>query len=406
MSQNGKDLAKPEPDRSVLVEAAVQKHHASAIALSDDLAANPEISYEEYESSRKIVELLRACGYEVTYPYLGYDTAFCGVLDNGEGPSVAILAEYDALPGIGHACGHNLHGALSVLTAMAMMELKEHFKGKLYIIGTPAEEENGAKIGMADQGAFDEMSLAVMMHSWSGGLSLPDMDVLSLRCYVLEFHGQTAHAVAGPWEGRSALSAARKFLDLIDARRECFTPDLRVNSVILDGGKAPNIIPDYAKIRMEFRTDSMAKLEKADEMIRKCADGAALALDCSVTLNKGLSDFADMVRVKPLEREIRSILEDLGEKTGDALPPNGSSDMGNVSYRCPAIQPLLSISDIPMALHTVEMAEATVRPAAHGAMAKGAAALALLSLKVFNDDGFREEVKDAFTVQRDLKLRG
>lgn len=391
---------------TALVKNAVKKYHAEAIALSDDLAAHPEISYEEFESSKKIVELLRKSGYEVTYPYLGYDTAFCGVLDNGDGPSVAILAEYDALPGIGHACGHNLHGSLSVLTALSMLELKEQFKGKLYIIGTPAEEENGAKIGMAEQGIFDEMSLAVMMHSWSGGVSLPDMDVLSLRCYVVEFHGQTAHAVAGPWEGRSALAAARKFLDLIDARRECFTPDLRVNSVILDGGKAPNIIPDYAKIRMEFRTDSMAKLEKADDMIRKCADGAALALDCEVTLKKGLSDFADMVRVKPLEQEIRTILEGLGGKTGEALPPNGSSDMGNVSYRCPAIQPLISISDKPMALHTVEMADAAILPAAHEAMAQGATALTLLSLKVFNDDAFRREVKDVFLAQRDLKLRG
>lgn len=389
-----------------LVRDAVKKHHSEAVALSDDLAAHPEISYEEFESSRKIVELLRKSGYEVTYPYLGYDTAFCGVLDNGDGPSVAILAEYDALPGIGHACGHNLHGALSVLTALSMLELKDKFKGKLYIIGTPAEEENGAKIGMAEQGIFDDMSLAVMMHSWSGGISLPDMDVLSLRCYVVEFHGQTAHAVAGPWEGRSALAAARKFLDLIDARRECFTPDLRVNSVILDGGKAPNIIPDYAKIRMEFRTDSMAKLEKADEMIRKCADGAALALDCEVTLKKGLSDFADMVRVKPLEQEIRTILEELGSKTGEALPPNGSSDMGNVSYRCPAIQPLLSIADTPIALHTAEMAEAVILPKAHAAMAQGATALALLSLKVFNDAAFRQEVSDSFTAQRDLKLRG
>ncbi|MEG1145454.1 MAG: amidohydrolase [Clostridium sp.] len=388
-----------------LVKTAIQKHLADAIALSDDLAAHPELSYEEFESSKKMVALLRKSGYEVTYPYLGYDTAFCGVIDNGDGPSVAILAEYDALPGIGHACGHNLHGSLSILTALAMLELKDQFKGKVYIIGTPAEEENGAKVGMADKGVFDKMSLAVMMHSWSGEVSIPNMDVLSLRCYVVEFHGQSAHAVAGPWEGRSALAAARKFLDLIDARRECFTPDMRVNSVILDGGKAPNIIPDYTKIRMEFRTDSLAKLEKVDEMIRKCANGAAMAMDCTVTLESGASDFADMVRVKPLEQEISVILDSLGKKTGETLLPSGSSDMGNVSYCCPSIQPLLSIADHFMALHTVEMAKATTQPTAHEAMARGAEALAILSLKVLNDDNFRQEVYDAFVSQRDSKLK-
>lgn len=385
------------------IQKAISNHLDKAIALSEDLAEHPETSAKEYESSRKIAELLKDAGFEVTYPYAGYDTAFCGLLDNGDGPSVAVMVEYDALPGIGHACGHNLHGSLSVLTGLALMDLKDQFKGKLYVIGTPAEEEDGAKIGMAKAGIFDKMSLAVMMHSNPGGFSVADMDVLSLRCYEVEFFGQTAHAVAGPWNGKSALAAARKFLDLIDARRECFTPDIHVNAVFVDGGKAPNIIPDYAKIRMEFRTNSMTRLEVLDDTIKKCANGAAMALDCTAKFTFGLSDFADMVLVDVLEDESEKLLQMYGEKTEPIATPVGSSDVGNVSYRCPAIQPLIAITDDNMALHTTEFRDATRKPRAYHALEVGASCLTALSLKVFNDKEFCDAVHDSW--QKALKKK-
>lgn len=390
-------------ERFPLVRQAVEKHHPAAIALSDNLAAHPELAYKEVASSAKIVALLREHGYDVEYPFMGYETAFCGKLRTGDGPNVAILVEYDALPDIGHGCGHNLHGSLSVLAGLALAELRDQFQGTIHLIGTPAEEEDGAKVGMADRGAFDDMAVAMMMHSIGGGVCQPDMDALSLRCYVMEFHGQTAHAVAGPWEGRSALAAARKFLDLIDARRECFTPDIRVNAVILDGGRAPNIIPDYAEIRIEFRTNSMVKLERMDETVLKCAKAAAMALDCEVTWKPGLSDFADMVRINALEDEITELLTGLGEKVSPVLPPSGSSDLGNVSYRCPSIQPLIAITGEPFALHTAEFAACTTKPEAHRAMARGAEALVLLSLKVLGDSGFRKAIHEEFIQQRDLK---
>ena len=203
---------------------AVERNHAAAIALSDDLAAHPELPDQEFRSSQKIVSLLEQAGYQVEYPYLGYPTGFHAVLDNGDGPSAAILVEYDALPGLGHACGHNVHGSMAVLAALALAELRDRFQGQVHVFGTPAEEEAGAKVGMADQGAFDGMALAAMVHSWSGGTGTADMDVLSLTCYLVEFRGQAAHAAGAPWDGHGALAAARKFLDLADARRECFTP--------------------------------------------------------------------------------------------------------------------------------------------------------------------------------------
>ena len=376
--------------------SAIEKHWQQAVELSDDLYAHPELPDQEFRSSQKVVDMLKAAGYEVEYPYMGYPTGFRAVLKNGEGPSAALLIEYDALPELGHACGHNAHCAMAVLAARALAEAKDQFQGTVYAFGTPAEEENGAKIGMAAKGAFDGLSLATMIHSWSGPASISDMDVLSLRCYLVEFKGVSAHAVAGPWKGHSALAAARKFIDLIDARRECFTPDVHVNSVFKESGLQPSILPDRAVVRIEFRTDSMAKLEQVDEIIEKCAKGAAMALDCTVSFSKGTEDFADMVRVPALEEYSAQLIGELGRTIAPVTPPMGSSDVGNVSYHCPTIQPLLDICPEPFAPHTHEFCAATITDRAHQTIADGAEFLSAMALRVFNDEDFRRRVRASF----------
>ena len=384
--------------------SAIEKHWKQAVELSDDLYAHPELPDQEFRSSQKVVDLLKAAGYEVEYPYMGYPTGFRAVLKNGEGPSAALLIEYDALPELGHACGHNAHCAMAVLAALALAEAKDQFQGTVYAFGTPAEEENGAKIGMAANGAFDGMSLATMIHSWSGPASISDMDVLSLRCYLMEFKGTSAHAVAGPWEGHSALAAARKFIDLIDARRECFTPDVHVNSVFKESGLQPSILPDRAVVRIEFRTDSMAKLEQVDEIIEKCAKGAAMALDCTVSFSKGTEDFADMVRVPVLEDAVEDLLHEMGRASEPVRIPNGSSDVGNVSYHCPAIQPLLTIGETFYALHTPEFREETIKEPAHQAIADGAKLLGSLVLRALTDEEFRDAAQKSYLAQKEKKL--
>ena len=387
-----------------LLSQAVDKHQAAAAALSDDLAAHPELPDQEFRSSKKMVELLEQAGFQVEYPYLGYPTGFRAVLDNGEGPSAAILVEYDALPGLGHACGHNVHGSMAILAALALMDLRDQFRGRLCVVGTPAEEEAGAKVGMADQGTFDGMSLAAMVHSWSGGAGAADMDVLSLTCYLVEFRGQSAHAAGAPWEGHSALAAARKFLDLVDARRECFTPDIRFSGIFTDGGKAPNIIPDRAEVRLEFRTDSARKLKAMDEAVRKCAQGAALALDCQVSFTLGFDSFADMVRVPALEAEALAVMDELGIAHRPVAPPSGSSDVGNVSYRCPTIQPLVPICQDFYPLHTPEFQKVITLPAAHRAIGQGAQLIASLVLRALTDEAFRQEVHASWQQARARKL--
>ena len=384
--------------------SAIEKHWQQAVELSDDLYAHPELPDQEFRSSQKVVDMLRAAGYEVEYPYMGYPTGFRAMLKNGEGPSAALLIEYDALPELGHACGHNAHCAMAVLAALALAEANDRFQGTVYAFGTPAEEENGAKIGMAAKGAFDGLSLATMIHSWSGPASISDMDVLSLRCYLVEFKGVSAHAVAGPWKGHSALAAARKFIDLIDARRECFTPDVHVNSVFKESGLQPSILPDRAVVRIEFRTDSMAKLEQVDEIIEKCAKGAAMALDCTVSFSKGTEDFADMVRVPVLEDAVEDLLHEMGRASEPVRIPNGSSDVGNVSYHCPAIQPLLTIGETFYALHTPEFREETIKEPAHQAIADGAKLLGSLVLRALTDEEFRDAAQKSYLAQKEKKL--
>ena len=393
-----------EPILEPFLADAIKRHHAQAVALSDDLAANPELPDQEFRSSEKIVALLRQAGYQVEYPYLGWPTAFRGVLDCGEGPSAAIMVEYDALPGLGHACGHNVHGSMAVLAAMALADCRDRLRGKVYVFGTPAEEERGGKVIMADQGAFDGMSAAVMVHSCGGGAGTADMDLLSLKCYLIEFTGLSAHAAAAPWKGRNALTAARKFLDLVDARRESFTADTRASGVILDGGKAPNIIPDRALVRFEFRTDSMAKLEQVDRVIQNCARGAALAMDCEVSFTLGFDPFADMVRVPALEREALTLMDALGVAHTDPRSPSGSSDVGNVSYRCPTIQPQFPICREPWATHTPQFRDATTCPPAHQAVAGGGQLMASLVYRVLTDEALRQEIQAGYQASRERKM--
>lgn len=379
------------------IAAAAARHKDQLARLSDDLYGDPEISGEEHRSCEKLAALMRGHGFDVTVPFGGYDTAFNAEIKNGDGPIVALMAEYDALPGVGHGCGHNISGCMSALAGIALGELKDCFHGTLRVVGTPAEEGDGAKLGMAARGIFDDCDLAMMIHCTSGPTCPPNTDALALSCWDVEFFGTPAHSSGSPWNGRSALAAARKFLDLVDARRECFTPDARANAIITDGGLAPNVIPEHAAVRIEVRTSTRASLDKMRESVLKCARCAAEALDCTTTCRRGYQDdFFDMVRVPALEEMILGIYSDLGIATEPVKAPSGSTDVANVSYRCPAIQPYISIIDEKTTGHTCEFADATKTAKAHDAMERGAVAMALAATRVFNDADARAKIRADF----------
>lgn len=371
------------------------------LKLSDWMADNPELGYEEHEASRKMVEILDSHGFEMEYPFADMDTSFKAVKGTGKGPVVALMAEYDALPGLGHACGHNISGNMSVLAALALAGLMNEVDGTLWVVGTPAEEASGAKTFMADMGIFDDVSLALMIHCGSNS-SYTDYRCLAMDGYDFTFTGKTAHAAAAPWEGLNALNAVQFFMHSVDMLRQHVRPSSRIHGIVRDGGNAPNIVPEKAITRFEFRSPGRNYLNEIMEKIFQCARGVALATGTEVSWEKFESSFDDLLPNGPAEKMTEQVFTSLGIGISPSPGAMGSTDVGNVSYRCPAIQPVLAISDHEMALHTREFEEATRMDKGHKALVKGAQALALASLRVFLDPELRGEMMEEFHKRKDI----
>lgn len=377
------------------IDRAIERHSREAIELSDHLARNPEISGQEFESSKKHVELLSRYGFEVKYPFLDIPTAFCARKSNGKGARVALLVEYDALPEIGHACGHCLHGAMSTLAAIGLASVFDKLKGELLVIGTPAEETNGAKVTMADKGVFDDLDLAIMIHS-SGNKSYVSYRSLAMDALEFTYRGRPAHAAASPWEGRNALNGLQLFFHAIDMLRQHVEPDVRMHGIIYKGGDAPNIVPEEAICRFYFRFPTRAYLNRLVERARNIASGAAIATETEVTVNNFELSFDNMLANVTAERKMAEIMEELGVEVSEPEGYEGSSDMGNVSHRCPALQPKLAISDVPLVTHSREFAKAVITPKAHEALITGSKALARMAIAVFLNENLRKAIREDF----------
>ena len=371
-----------------------------AIRVSDQLGRNPELSGKEFESSRIFAEILKENGFSVEYPYLGLPTAFMArKVSSRKGGKVALLAEYDALPEIGHACGHNAHGTMSVFAGLALGEIVEETGGEVWVVGTPAEEEDGAKSAMSDQGVFDGVDLALMFHAF-GRDSFTDYRSLALDGYDFTFRGKPSHAAASPWEGRSALHGVQLFLMAQDMLRLHLRPEARLHSIITAGGAATNIIPEIASCRVEFRAPKRPYLDTVAEAVFNCARGAAIATGTEVSWKKFMLSFDDMLPSPTAESLMKDILSELGVSCTSGQGPTGSTDVGNVSYRCPAIQPELAITKLPLSLHTREFAEATMSPEGHDAILLGSRALARMGLRVLTDGEVREALHRDFLAAR------
>jgi len=381
-------------DLAKKVDAAIAGFKAKARELNDFMAANPELGENEYQASSMMAGILKDLGFSVEYPFAGIPTAFRGRIGNG-GPVAALMVEYDALPGIGHACGHCLHGSMSILAAAGLASVMDEIGGTLLVIGTPAEESNGAKVYMAEKGVFDGVDLAMMIHC-NDDTSFVRYRSLAMDAVRFDFKGKAAHAAGSPWDGINALNGVQLLFHAVDMLRQHIRPEARMHGIVSDGGLAPNIVPEQASALFYFRAPSRKYLNEILEKAYNCARGAALATGSTVEWKNFEASFDNMVPNAPAEDMMEGIFEELNIPIGVSPGPSGSSDVGNVSQKCPAIQPVLSITDHPVAAHTREFAEAVTSPKGYEALETGARALARGCLKVLTDSELRGRIKKVF----------
>lgn len=366
--------------------AEVEKYRAELIKVNDDMADNPELSGREYETSRKLVELLKKHGYQTEYPFGSKETAFRGIYgENRHKYKIAILVEYDALPELGHACGHCLSGSISILAGLAMKDLQDELNADIHIIGTPDEEDDGAKCIMTEEGVFDDYDMAMMVHLYNRNIVMPKFQALAE--YFYEFHGKSAHASAAPWEGKNALNAAQLMFHAVDMLRQHTKADAQFHGIITDGGAAPNIVPEKAVVQMFVRAMDKKYLEELISLVDDCAEGAAIATQ--TTWEKSPPSqlyYVDLRENETGEESIREIFTELGiPENGPEDMIFGSSDIGNVSYVCPAFHPCLQVVD-EAATHTKEFEQAMKTDRAHEALKTGAQLIGLQIAKIFNDE--------------------
>lgn len=378
------------------IAQAVKENLQDAIALNDDLADHPELSGEEYESSRKIVELLRRKGFDVEYPFAGLPTSFKATYGrNDHKYKVAIMTEYDALPGIGHACGHCVSGAISVLAGIAASKLQDALDADIDVIGTPVEETDGAKCALIKKGVFDHYDMAMMIHLYDQNLIYCTLN--GLASYLYTFHGKAAHASAAPWDGINALNAAQLMFHGTDCLRQHVTPDVRIHGVIRNGGEAPNIVPEEASAEFYVRALDLDYMMDVVRKVDDCAAGGALATQCTWDKVETAATYANMRRNYTGEDALREIYEELDiDINGDHEKIFGSSDAGNVSFVCPTFHPTLQIVDRGVPIHTREFAQAVKTERAHEAIALGANVIALQIAKIFSDENKIKQMKADF----------
>jgi amidohydrolase len=372
-------------DAKARVAAAVEAARDEVIGLSHRIHANPEPAFEERQAATWIAETLRAHGFAVEHPAGSLETAiratFRGGL-GGDGPRIGILAEYDALPGLGHGCGHNTMAASGVGAALALAAVADELPGEIVFLGTPAEERGSGKQIMIDDGLFEGIDAALLYHPCdrshveSYPLASEDADVV--------FTGLQAHASSDPWKGKNALDALIMLFGSVGLWRQQLRPASRVHGIIREGGTAANIIPDRTSAWFMLRSDDQAYYEEMRTRFTKMCEAAALATDTSVSVT--YSGGATTMRNNGvLAARFRANMAAYGiEDMGDD-PDGGSTDMGNVSWVCPAIHPDLAICDEGVAAHSILFRDAAATPRADETTLLAATLVAQTALELFFD---------------------
>ena len=361
-------------------------------ALSMDIHSHPEENYEEVHAHAALTSFLSDAGFDVTRSAYGMETAFEATKGSG-GPTIAVLCEYDALPGIGHACGHNLiaiSGAAAGLAAANALE-REGVDGTVRVLGSPAEEGGGGKIRLIDEGAFEDVGAAMMIHPGTGDIVYPF--VLAIDTGFVEFRGKNAHAAGAPWEGRNALDALVLAYQAIALLRQQSHPTVRIHGKIHHGGEKPNIIPDYAQAEFYVRAPQEGRLNEMIKRVEDCFAGAALATSCEWSVEWQGPRYSNMANNRPLAEAYGRRWLDLGVQAmdldGSKEGSFGSTDMGNVSHVVPSIHPMYNIPH-ESGNHTAQFTAAASSAEGHGLTLTATKAMAHTALDWLTDPDLRD----------------
>ena len=388
--------AEPHADAKTRIAAAVEAARDEIIALSHRIHANPEPAFEEHEAARLVADALRGHGYAVEHPAGRLATAIRATRAGGRGgarPHVGILAEYDALPGLGHGCGHNTMAASGVGAAIALAAVADELPGEVVFFGTPAEERGSGKQIMIEDGLFEGIDAALLYHPCdrdhveSHPLASEDVDVV--------FTGLQAHAASDPWMGRNALDAMILLFSSVGLWRQQLRPDARVHGIIQEGGTAANIIPERTRAWFMLRSPDQAYYEQIKERFNALADAAAQATDTSVevTFSGGAKS---MHQNRTLEARWVANASAYGIVDQGPDPNSGSTDMANVSWICPTIHPELSIAEKGTPGHSIRFRDAAATARADETTLLAATLVAQTAYELFADPALVEAAWQEF----------
>lgn len=373
----------------------VDAERAALIDLSRRIHAHPELKFEERRASAWLCDYLAEKGFAVEREAYGLTTAFAARIGKGR-PTVAVLCEYDALPGIGHGCGHNIIAAAGAGAAAGLAEAVRHTGGTVVVLGTPAEEGGGGKILMARRGAFEGVDAAMMVHP--AGADLLAMNVLAVCELEVEYRGRAAHAAAFPHKGINALDALVTAYSAIAQLRQHIRTSERVHGIITDGGQAPNIVPERAAGVFFVRAATERRLRRLRERVTDCLRAGALATGATVEVRAGAADYSEMLTNRPLADAYAQNLTRVGRSAAslDTSAIAGSTDMGNVSKVVPAIHPMIAAAPPGVPLHSADFARFAGSEDGDRAVVDGAKALAMTAIDVLCRPELRAAMEAAF----------
>lgn len=369
-------------DPKAVASEVISRCSAHLVELSERIHANPELGWQEHLASGWVADVLAGAGFGVERPYLGFDTALRASF--GTGPhTVGLCAEYDALPGLGHACGHNLIAAMAVGAALALAEVAEEVGLKVVVYGTPAEEGLGGKCELLDRGAFTELDLVMMAHP--APEDDPDPAALAVSHSHISYQGKAAHAAGAPQEGVNAADAFTIAQTAIGLLRQQLPAPVRVHGVVTNAGEAANAIAEHTEGRWYVRAETLEELHRTEERVWKCFEAGALATGCTLQITPESRPYSEMRTDQGTLALYRANLEKLGRviPEGPGVMSRASTDFANVSQVVEAIHPYIGIGSLPAVNHQKEFAAACVGPTAERALLDGATALAWTAIDRF-----------------------